>query len=262
VAVVRDGDGYIVRARDLAEVRFDRFLRHGWCRPGPAFGAEHLRDLMTTILSVWMVLNGVAVFHGSSVSAVPGLEDETALAFVGGSFAGKFTWAALLCAEGARFITDDALPVVNHQGRPTLTGACPEMRLRTFSESQWPAFNALARRQTVDGRVAVTSQAPVGGAVPIGAVVVLQPHKTGDGVPGTNKVMMEQLGPHDAMLALAANHRVPGVTLVPAQVAYFQRAAEVAETVPVWLVKAPPTRPHRSWAELLLANLQGRGVCS
>jgi len=132
-----------MRASHLADVRFDRSLRHGWCHPGPAFGAEHVTDLMTTMLSVWMVLNAVA--------AIPWLVGESRPRAwrmkrpVGGSFAGKSTWAALLYAEGARFITDDALPVVNHQGRPTLTGAFPEMRLRTFSEkisgrhsTRWP----------------------------------------------------------------------------------------------------------------------------
>jgi hypothetical protein len=81
-------------------------------------------------------------------------------------------------------------------------------------------------------------------------------------VPGTDEAIVERLGLHDAMLAPAVTHRATGVTLTPAKVAYFQRAAEVDLRVPVWMVKAPPTRPQLSWAAFVRASPQGRGTCS
>ena len=167
VAITQTEDGYVLRACELADVHFTTALDEAVCYPAPGIGGEHVRDLSATILSSWLVLRGSAVFHGSSVAGVPDLPDGHAVAFLGPSFAGKSTWAALMCSAGARFVTDDALPIGTQDGRPVVEGGCPELRLRQFETVSWPAFDALPHRLTVDGRMAVLAGDPVAGPLPL-----------------------------------------------------------------------------------------------
>jgi hypothetical protein len=174
VAITQDDEGYLLRARSRRRP-FQRQLGPSGLLPGPGVCAEHLRDLSTTIMSAWMALCGSAVFHGSAVAGVPGLARDQAVAFLGPSFAGKSTWAALLWTMGAQFVTVDALPIGNHQGSLVVEGSCPELCLRWFEPDPWPAIGALPHRPTVDGRVAVLAGSPIAGPLPLLCAVVLEP---------------------------------------------------------------------------------------
>lgn len=250
IAITRAEDGYHMRARELIDLRFNLALDSVVCYPGPGVGPEHLRDLSTTLLSTWMVLCGCAVFHGSAVLGVPGLADDKALALVGPSFAGKSTWAALLCNMGARFVTDDALPIGSHDGKPALEGGCPEIRLRHFAPGVWPAFDDLPRRPTVDGRVAVLAGSLTGGPIPLLCVVVLEPAEE------ARQPQLQRLHPRDAMVKLSANQRLADVRLRRAQIAHFERASEVAQSVPVFAAHVPTSGPPQpAWADELISDI-------
>jgi ABC-type multidrug transport system fused ATPase/permease subunit len=60
--------------------------------------------LVGNVMACLLTLSGEPVLHASTVEI-----RDTAIAFVGGSGMGKSTLAALLCANGARFVTDDLL---------------------------------------------------------------------------------------------------------------------------------------------------------
>jgi hypothetical protein len=252
VAIVQDGEGYLVRARDLVDVRFNANLDRAVCYPGPGVCAEHLRDLTTTIMSAWMTLCGSAVFHGSAVAGVPGLARDQAVAFLGPSFAGKSTWAALLWTMGAQFVTDDALPIGNHQGSLVVEGNCPELRLRKFEPDPWPAIGALPHRLTVDGRVAVLAGSPIAGPLPLLCAVVLEPTEH------ARQPALERLTPFDSLIKLAGSQRIAGLRLKRAQVAHFERASEVALSVPMFVLKVPMGPPQPAWAGSLVSELRSQ----
>jgi hypothetical protein len=252
VAVVQDDEGYLLRARDLVDVRFNENLDRAVCYPGPGVCAEHLRDLSTTIMSAWMAMCGSAVFHGSAVAGVPGLAVGKVVALLGSSFAGKSTWAALLWTMGAQFVTDDALPIGNHQGTLVVEGGCPELRLRKFEPDPWPAMGALPHRLTVDGRVAVLAGSPIAGLLPLLCAVVLEPTEH------ARRPALERLNPFDSLIKLAGSHRTAGLRLKRAQVAHFERASEVALSVPMFVLNVPLGPPQPAWAGSLVGELRSR----
>jgi hypothetical protein len=252
VAIVQDDEGYLVRARNLVDVRFNADLDRAVCYPGPGVCDRHLRDLSTTIMSAWMALCGSAVFHGSAVTCVPGLGRDHAVAFLGPSFAGKSTWAALLWTMGAQFVTDDALPIGNQRGSLVVEGSCPELRLRKFEPDPWPAISALPYRLTVDGRVAVLAGSPIAGPLPLLCAVLLEPTEH------ARQPALERLSPFDSLIKLAASHRTAGLRLKRAQVAHFERASEVALSVPMFVLKVPVGPPQPAWAGSLVSELRSR----
>ncbi len=71
---------------------------------GPAWRWERL--VLAQVLPLAAVLRGMDVFHASAVA----LRDR-AIAFLGGSGAGKTTLASRLVARGARLVTDDVLAI-------------------------------------------------------------------------------------------------------------------------------------------------------
>jgi hypothetical protein len=245
----KDDQGYLMRVKGLVDIRFSPGLESAVCHPRPGIGEAHLRDLNATVLSSWIVLRRGAVFHGSAVAEVPRLPGVEALAFIGPSFGGKSTWAALMCSMGARFLTDDALPIGNRDGRPVVQGGSPELRLRHFGADNWPAFAALPKRETPDGRLAIMAGAPLTSPVNLSCVIVLEQQEEGQ------KVTLERVSPREAVLKLAASHRVGRMRQPEAHVVHFERATEVANSVPVYSARVPVGPPSEAWAEALVAEL-------
>jgi hypothetical protein len=247
--ICKDDQGYLMRVKGLVDVRFSPGLESAVCHPRPGIGEAHLRDLNAAVLSSWIVLRGGAVFHGSAVAEVPCMPGVEALAFIGAAFGGKSTWAALMCSMGARFLTDDALPIGNRDGRPVVQGGCPELRLRHFGADDWPAFAALPKRETVDGRLAIMAGAPLTSPVNLSCVIVLEQQQEGQ------EVTLERVPPRDAVLKLAASHRVGRMRQPEAHVVHFERATEVANSVPVYSARVPGGPPSEAWAQALVAEL-------
>ena len=123
-------------------------------------------------------------------------------------------------------------------------------RLRQFETVSWPALDALPHRPTVDGRLAVLAGDPVAGPLPLLCVVVLDPQ-------ATDEVVIERLPPREAMLNLVASHRVSRMRLPRSLATHFERASEVAETVPVWKACVPASGPPQAaWADQLVGELR------
>ena len=100
-------DGFIIRFPGIADFLIDAELSTIRCRPDPKT-EEGLLPLLSsgTVLSFLLSLRGECVLHASAVE-----EGGRAIAVAGVSGAGKSTCAALLCASGARLVTDDVLRV-------------------------------------------------------------------------------------------------------------------------------------------------------
>jgi hypothetical protein len=104
---------------------------------------------------------------GCAVAAV-----GAAVAFAGPSGSGKSTLAALLCADGARLVTDDVLRL-GVDGPVTCLAGGPHLRLRPGAAWSLAAF-ALPppTGNTVDDRLAITPIPSALGSSPLSAVVL------------------------------------------------------------------------------------------
>ncbi len=201
------------------------------------FADERLVAVLVTGLLVGFLLSvgGSCVLHASAVEV-----DGQAVAFAGPSGAGKSTLAALLCAQGARLVTDDVLRVVVSP-RPECVGGGPELRLRPGGAWSVGEFRtAPPLRTTVDSRLAV-APTPVAGRVPLAVVVLLR-------VSGTAaSPALETVAGAPALVRLLAANRIVGWTDPSIVVQQFRATAHVAARVAVieatipWGVRLAPS---------------------
>ncbi len=118
--------------------------------------------LVGNVIACILTLARECVLHASAVE-IGGL----ALAFLGGSGMGKSTLAALLCAHGARFVTDDLLRL-QHDGKGwRCFPGTGKLRLRKDVAALFN-FPETRLEETPDKRIAVNldvnpSMAPFGG---------------------------------------------------------------------------------------------------
>jgi hypothetical protein len=198
-----------------------------------------------TIAAYLLAETGNVVFHASCVEVHTG-----ALAFLGYSGQGKTTMAALLCADGHPFVSDDLLPVDTTGAEVTCTPVGTELRVREKVGVLLDRFApGTAHRRTVDERRAVTPVPTLARRLPLRAVVVPWPDR------GSSDVTARQLPAGEAALALARCQRVEGWTSPGILRSQFQAVSTVAASVPVLEMKVPWGPPFRDGLaeEVLLA---------
>ena len=98
--------GYRLYARHFGLARLTPDGSRVLCSPPDVEPWNWQRFLVGRILPWAAVLRGLEVFHAGAVTV-----DGRAIAFVGGTGAGKTSLALRLVARGARFLTDDVLAV-------------------------------------------------------------------------------------------------------------------------------------------------------
>lgn len=197
----------------------------------PGMGA-----IMTTgaLLALQLYLRGSTVLHASAVE-----RDGTAIAFVGHSGMGKSTLAALMCAAGARVVSDDVVPVADG-ARPRVPLGATELRLRPGAEKVTADLSpgSYRQRRSADDRTVVGLPSPDADTVPLGAVVVPRPNRA-------DRLEMELLDPKTAALALMSFPRLMGWRdpVVLGQV--LTHASTLAREVPVLVAHVPWGPPFR-----------------
>lgn len=257
----RDGDLYVgargrqgvtLRVPTVGDFVIDGGRRTVTCRLDPATDPSFAAVLIAgLVVATLLNLQGHCVLHASAVEI-----DGRAIAFAGASGAGKSTLAALLCASGARLVSDDTLRVeVEPQLRCVRGGT--GLRLRwgaTWVLSQFEATPVCS--PTVDGRLGVSP--PLGEAtVPLAAVVLPRLSRTAD------SAKVSQVTGAEALLRLAGCARVPG-WCDPAVVRdQFGAVAALADRVPVFEAVVPWGPPFRTpiVAALLELVAQAYGCC-
>lgn len=125
------------------------------------------------------------------------------LGFVGGSGMGKSTLAALLCAGGGRFITDDLLRLQPDGRAWRCFPGSGGIRLRPGAAALAGAFPATVARDITGwthGAEGMDRSMP-----PLGAIVMPRPSRR------CQALQLERLSPSRALLALMAWPRVPGL---------------------------------------------------
>jgi hypothetical protein len=129
-AIVEDEQGYLYRFLGMADYRLTPGLDEVIVTVDRRWPADWAAILLAgNVLSALTWLKGITILHASAVEA-----GGRAIALVGASGSGKTTLAALLCANGARLVTDDALRFATEGRRVRCwTGPGP-LRLRSVPD--------------------------------------------------------------------------------------------------------------------------------
>ncbi|WP_413452157.1 hypothetical protein AA0Y32_12250 [Georgenia phoenicis] len=209
-----------------------------------------MRAIMTTgaLLALQLYLRGNAVLHASAVE-----RDGTAVAFLGHSGMGKSTLAALMCAAGARVVSDDVVPV-GAGGEPRVPLGATELRLRPGAEAVAAGLapGSYRRRTSADARTVVRLPSPETDQVPLGAVVIPRPNRE-------DHLEMELLDPRSAVLAIMSFPRLMGWRDPAVLAQVLTHAASLARAVPVIVAHVPWGPPFRGdIAEAVWTAARGR----
>lgn len=227
------------------------------CRPAPAVDPAAVGLLVGGLVLAFLLgRRGDVVLHASAVEA-----GGTAVALAGDSGAGKSTLAAVLCAAGARLITDDLLRVgAGAEGDVRCIGGAPQLRLRRHAA--W-AMEGLAgappASPTVDDRLGVEPATSAHETVPLATVALVRPSRS------ASRLEIEELAPALAVVRLAALLRIaawkdPAVLRRQfATLAWMARSLRVVDAVVPW---GPPLPAGVAPSLLALARPRGRGPAS
>ncbi|MCA1726781.1 MAG: hypothetical protein LC722_03735 [Actinobacteria bacterium] len=172
-------------------------------------------SLASAILSA----RGECLLHANVVAVERG-----GIALVGGSGAGKTTLSGILCAAGARLVTEDLLRLRFDGDRPWCLPGITELRFRGPAAELADAFPASARVVAGDGRVAV--RLPHGPGAPLASVVVPVPDREGD------RVRSERVAGSDALMELLRYPRAAGWEERALRIARMRTLGRVARTAP------------------------------
>lgn len=249
-AAADDRGDWILRVPGICDFLVDRRLSTVECRLDPSAHASFAAVLVSGLV-VAFILNraGHCVLHASAVEL-----DGNAIAFAGPSGSGKSTLAALLCAGGARLVTDDVLRVELAPGRGSgglapgvvCVGGSPELRLRAGATWVLDHFATPPEAtETADAKLGVRPAAVGVPHVPLSVIVL--PHVSHQ---ATTTEVRRHPGA-GSVAALAAVCRVTGWTDRDVLRAEFRALAEVAAAVPI--VEAVIPRGQASGEPILRA---------
>src|SRR6478752_5214399 len=180
LAIQRSDDSYLLRFDGSAEFEISADL--GTVVSHRVTGApDGIEDVLTTggMLAFQLYLRGSLVLHASAVDV-----GSAAVAFTGHQGMGKSTMAAVLCAAGARLITDDVLRVdidpTGHR-RPAARLGATALRLRKGADTLVTDFapGACRAEASADGRQVLQLADDADDLLPLGAVVVPFPDRSG-----------------------------------------------------------------------------------
>jgi hypothetical protein len=237
-------DGYVIRFRRTGDFALDAALSQVEVRAHPAGDVALLPVLASATMSALLLsLRGATTWHASAVGV-----DGRALVFVGGSGQGKSTLAALMCAAGANLVTDDLL-VVSGGAVPTCIGSARELRLRQRAVELADGRPEEDKRETVDGRLALSFQRAGEHPHPIGAVVVPCPDRQATTVDAL------RLPAAEALFAALAFPRIHGWRVNEVLARDFAVASDLATHVPVYRVTIPWGPPFDKTVAPALAAL-------
>jgi hypothetical protein len=249
-AVATDG-GYLLRFYGSCDITFDPELTRATVRPVHAADLDVISVLVTgTALAFVLSARGLPVLHASAVQV-----DQGAVAFVGGSGMGKSTVATLLCARGARLITDDMLSLDLRSSPPACRLGATELRLRKAAQELSEQFEAApGRRRTGDARDALATPVAEEDHLPLLAIVVPLPDRSGEDA----LTELRLLPRRDALLLLSRFPRLLGWQDKEMIRRHFDQLGGIVAEVPVYLASLPWGPPFPT--EMVDGMLRGIGL--
>lgn len=247
----RTDHGYVLRFYGTCDVHIDEHLRTATVRLVDG-ASPHLAAVLAggTVLAFVLAMRGAAVLHASAVQV-----GGSALGFVGASGMGKSTMATIVCADGARLITDDLLRLELSQTPPTCSLGATESRLRKATGDLAARFpDVPGRRSTGDDRDALAVPVAQTEGLPLAALVVPLPDHQSSKTTAT----LERVPPMAAFLLLSRFPRLVGWSDEEILKQHFGQLADVVERVPVYTAELPWGPPFP--AELGNSVLRGVGL--
>lgn len=206
------------------------------------------------VIAWLLTLAGECVLHASAVEM-----GNSALAFAGGSGMGKSTLAALLCANGARFITDDLLRLQPDGKDFRCFSGTGQIRLRKGAAALAETFSATAHGMHPDGRIAVKMDGNQS-MVPLGAIVIPHPSRHG------KELKLQRLTRSMSLLYLMAFPRTQGLQQGKHLQCRIDSFGRIVASIPIfkaeipWGLPFPPDLAY-SLAREMEAHLHGE-VCA
>jgi hypothetical protein len=160
---------WMVSWPSLMSVDIDEGLRKAAIRREADIDPEYESILLNPLVGAVAMLRGSLVLHASAVET-----DGVATLVVGHSGAGKTSTTAMLCAGGARLISEDVCALsTSAAGDTTVFRGMTDLRLRQTSESLINLFAHRPQRLSVDGRCVVSPEAVSADEIPIGRIAVV-----------------------------------------------------------------------------------------
>jgi hypothetical protein len=242
-------EGFRLRFFGSCDIVLDRNLARAIVHPMAGADPDLVSVLVGgTLLAFVLTIRGDVVLHASAVQV-----GDAALGFVGASGMGKSTMATLLCADGARLVTDDILRLDTTSSPPTCALGATELRLRKGADhlAEWFG-SAPAVRTTGDARQALAAVPATTEDLPLAALVVPLP----DHSPERRTAEITRVSPKEAMVLLARFPRLLGWQDEAVLRAGFHQLADVVDRVPVHVALLPwgPPFPEDIAARVLLAT--------
>ncbi|HMK96841.1 MAG TPA: hypothetical protein VK425_04790 [Acidimicrobiales bacterium] len=231
--LVEQSDGFLLRFPGQVEFAVSRDLREVACRrahPEPL--GDVIEMFCGNTMSLFLSLAGEAVFHSSAVALGTPENLGRAVGIFGGMGAGKSTIAAVLVADGARFLTDDVLRVRASNGRAFVVGSCSELRLRRPSWSLADRLPEAPRRQVSEDRLALALGSGDLAATELGLLVFPKVAEEGP-------MQVRSLRPNETALALAGVPRMSGWLRKDVLERQFSCLGELAVSLPALEIAMP-----------------------
>jgi hypothetical protein len=238
-AIVEDEQGYLYRFLGLADYRLSPGLDEVTVMVDRRWDGEWAAILLSgNVLGALVWLQGITILHASAVEL-----DGRAIALVGGSGSGKTTLAALLCAHGARLVTDDALRFATTGSRVRCwTGPGP-LRLRSVPAVLLDA-GLRPTGVSADERTVIDTPRTRRRKLDLAAFVV--PKLTRE----AETIEVTQLGTHRGLLELIRFPRILGWEAAEPSRQFLVDLAAAVERVPVVELVVP-------WRLAIDADLAG-----
>ena len=214
---------------DGMEFWFDERRHQIWCVwPEPFTLGDAATYLLGPVFGVLLRLKGTVCLHASAV-AIGG----KAILFSGDAGAGKSTTAAAMAKRGHAVISDDIVPIDEHNGQFIASPAYsylalwPEsVRMLYGSDAKLPEFsqNFTKQQLTLPADGVSFKEEPV----PLGGIFIFATRGADDDVP-----RCEDMNPQQALLALIANSYASRVLDIQKRAKEFELLGRVAKVIPV-----------------------------
>jgi hypothetical protein len=247
-----DPGRWTVRYASICEVTIDRGRGTIVVHPSPEADPGLISVLLEgAVLAHALAAQDMLALHASAVE----IRGE-ALAIVGPSGAGKSTLAALLCAEGARLVADDALRVDAGNGSAVCFPGSPGLRLRPAAAELAGKIEAAAVEETADGRTLVLPARPAKSPLRLRAVLIPEPSRQ------ARTLRVQRLGAMEGLQTLLHYPRLIGWRAPQPIALLFEQTFQVAGQIRVYRARVPwgpPFPPGLGDRVLASVGLRPRG---
>ena len=221
--LVDSGRGYALYFHQTGEFRIDYDVRSVCVHLAPGIDPDIAALLVAgNVMACVLTLAGEFVLHASAVEI-----GGSALAFLGGSGMGKSSLAALLCTNGARFVTDDLLRLQpDGKGWRCFPGT-GQLRLRKSAAALIEKFPLTIRDATPDDRVAVKLDDDP--SMPLLGVIVIPRLSR-----SARALKLERIPPSKALLYLIAYLRIQETTRKEQRQRQLDFLGRIVANVPIF----------------------------